>query len=237
MLEVWYSSEVTTAYTIPTTHRLSALDAVKKGVADALSLTVARVYSYYTLQAYLLFMYDLTKLKQAIEDATEHFRRELAGIRTGKAAPAILDGITVDAYGTNVPLQQVATITIEDARTLRVAPWDNSQVHAVEHALQTQNLGLSLSTDEKGVRVSFPELTSDRREQLVKLTHTKLEEARATLRQERDRVWQDIQKQEKEKSLSEDEKFRAKDAMEKIVREGNDVLDEMTKRKETELAA
>jgi ribosome recycling factor len=182
-------------------------------------------------------MYDFSSLTTALADIQEHFTKELAGIRTGQAAPAILDTIQVDAYGTLMPLKQVGSITIEDARTLRVSAWDAGQVKAIEHALQSADLGVSISTDEKGVRVSFPELTSERRDQLTKLTKSKLEDARAAVRRARDETWQDIQKLEKDKELSEDEKFSAKEKMETQIQNANKALEEGAKRKETELAA
>jgi len=180
-------------------------------------------------------MYDFKTFKQSITDVTEHFKEELSAIRTGRAAPALLDNVKVDSYGTKVPINQVGSVTVEDARTLRVAPWDLQTVHAVESAIQDADLGVSVSSDEKGVRVTFPELTSERREQLIKLTKTKLEEARVTLRRHREDVWTDIQKQEKDGTLSEDDKFRSKEEMEKLVKDGNTVFDEMADKKEKEL--
>jgi len=182
-------------------------------------------------------MYDLRELKKSLADVAERFKTELAGIRTGRAAPALLDQVRVEAYGSSLPLSQVGSVTVEDARSIRVSPWDHAQVKAIEKAITEANLGVSLSSDERGVRVSFPDLTSERREQLMKLMKQKLEESRTAVRRARDAVWQDIQKQEKEKLISEDEKFRSKEQMEKVVQEGNAVLDEMAKRKEDELKA
>lgn len=182
-------------------------------------------------------MYDFSKLQLSTKESAAHFKSELTAIRTGQAAPALLDAVKVVAYDSIVPLNQVGSVTIEDARTLRVAAWDLSQVKAIEDAISKADLGVSLSTDEKGVRVSFPELTSERREQLMKLTRTKLEEARTVLRRARDEAWQEIQKKEKEKEMSEDDKFTAKEQMEKHVQEGNKELEDMAKRKEDELQA
>ena len=182
-------------------------------------------------------MYDLSTLKRSLAEATDHFKGELATIRTGRAAPALLDAIRVEVYGSSMPLQQVGSISVEDARTLRVSPWDQSQVHTIENAIRDADLGVSLSSDERGVRVAFPELTSERREQLVRVMRQKLEEARTTVRRARDATWQDIQKQEREKLMSEDDKFRAKDLMEKVVQEANAALEQLAKNKEVELSA
>lgn len=180
-------------------------------------------------------MYDFSSLSAKIGENKEWLKREYAGIRTGRASPAILDGVKVEVYGSYMPLNQVAGITVEDARTVRVAPWDQSQVRAIEKAIADASLGVSLATDEKGVRVNFPQLTSERREQLLKLTRSKLEEARVALRKDRDHVWNDIQQKEKKGEMSEDDKFRAKEDMQKHIDKGNDELEALTSKKEIEL--
>jgi ribosome recycling factor len=180
-------------------------------------------------------MYDFKPLKTSIEDTVSHYKEELSTIRTGRAVPALLDAIRVDSYGTKVPLNQVASVSAEDARTLRVSPWERDAISQIEQAIKEADLSVSLSSDEKGVRVSFPELTSDRRVQLIKLTNTKLEESRITLRRHREDVWTDIQKQQKEGELSEDEKFSSKEEMEKIIKDGNKKLEELAEKKEQEL--
>lgn len=180
-------------------------------------------------------MYDFKKLKTSIEEATEHFKGELMSIRTGRAAPGLLDSVRVDSYGTKVPLNQVGSVTIEDARSLRVTPWELDAINQIQQAISDANLGVSVSSDGKGVRVSFPELTSERRAQLVKLTNTKLEEARIALRRHREDVWDDIQKKQKNAEMSEDDKFRAKEDMEKLIKAGNDNLEVLADKKVTEL--
>jgi len=183
------------------------------------------------------YMYDFKTLEKALTAAADHYKEELAGIRTGRATPALLDGIRVEAYGTPMPLNQVGSVTIEDARSLRISTWDQSLIKAVEKAITDANLGVSVGADDKGVRVSFPELTSERREQLMKLTRAKLEEARTAVRHARDECWQDIQKQEKDKVMTEDDKFRSKDKMEEIVKKANQTLEGMAVKKEEELNA
>jgi len=182
-------------------------------------------------------MYDFKKLSKEIEDVTEHFKGELTSIRTGRAAPALLDSVRVDSYGTKVPLNQVGSVTIEDARTLRVTPWELDAINQIQQSISDANLGVSVSSDGRGVRVSFPELTSERRAQLIKLTNTKLEEARIALRRHREAVWDDIQKKQKDAEISEDDKFRAKDEMEKLIKTGNDNLEVLADKKEIELNA
>lgn len=179
--------------------------------------------------------YDFKPFDKRILEITERLTKELGSVRTGRAAPAILDAVQVESYGTRMALNQVASMSVEDARTLRVVPWDMSLAKDIEKAITVANLGLSVGVDEKGVRVFFPELTAERRASLVKLAKEKVEEARTLLRVARDDVWSDIQKQEREGAMSEDDKFRSKDDMQKKVDTANKSFDELFTRKETEL--
>ncbi len=133
--------------------------------------------------------YDFKPFETKIKQITEHLTQELGGVRTGRAAPTILDGIQVESYGMRMPINQVANISIEDARTLRIVPWDAAQTKEIEKAIVQANLGISVGADEKGVRVFFPELTSERRVQLVKLAKERIEESKTSLRVARDEVW------------------------------------------------
>lgn len=180
--------------------------------------------------------YDFKPFEKKIAEVVAHAGKELAGIRTGRAAPAILDGVQVESYGSRVGLNQVGAISVEDAKTLRVAPWDSALGKEIEKAIVAANLGLSVSSDERGVRVSFPELTAERRASLVKLSKEKVEECRARLRGLRDEVWSDIQKRQKDGAMSEDEKFRGKDEMQKRVDAANKQFDDLLTRKEKEIA-
>jgi len=182
-------------------------------------------------------MYDFKPFEKKIAEITDRLGKELAGIRTGRATPMILDSVFVESYGTRMSLNQVANISVEDARTLRVTPWDQSQAKEIEKAITVANLGLSVGADEKGVRVFFPELTADRRTSLMKLAKEKLEEIRTSLRGARDDVWNDIQKREKEGTLSEDDKFRTKDEMQKRVDAANKAFDAALERKEKEITS
>lgn len=180
--------------------------------------------------------YDFKPFEAQIKSIQEKLIKELSGVRTGRATPAILDSIMIESYGTRMGLPQVANISVEDARTLRIAPWDMSNAKEIEKAITVANLGLSVGMDERGVRVNFPELTGERRVQLVKLAKEKVEEARTSLRSARDHVWNDIQKKEKDSVMTEDEKFRAKDEMQKRVDNAGKVFDEALARKEKEIA-
>jgi ribosome recycling factor len=177
--------------------------------------------------------YELSSFKKNLDSKIEWLKHELSGIRTGRATPALLDSISVEVYGSKMRLQELASIGVEDARTLYISPWDGSQVKPIEKAVTVADLGVSVGSDEKGVRVSFPELTSERREQLMKLTRAKLEEARIAVKNERTKVLNDIG----ESDVSEDEEKRLKVEVQKLVDDTNDSLEGVTKKKEAELAS
>ncbi|MFA5889218.1 MAG: ribosome recycling factor [Candidatus Paceibacterota bacterium] len=181
-------------------------------------------------------VYNFFPLKQETKNIEEWLKREFATIRTGRATPAILDGVRVEAYGADMAIMELANISVEDARSLRVTPWDMSQVKAIEKGITASDLGLSVTVDDKGIRVIFPELTSDRRIGLMKIAKQKLEDAKVTLRTEREKIIKDIEKQEKEKIISEDEKFRLKTELQKMLDDTSRVLDEMFVKKEREIS-
>ncbi len=160
---------------------------------------------------------------------------EFSGIRTGQAAPALLDSVKVESYGARMPINQLGTVSVEDARTLRVSIWDASQVKAVETAIREADLGVSLAVDSSGMRVIFPELTSERRAQLLKLAKHKHEEARVSVKAAREEAMKDIDKREKEGEISEDQKFAEKETVQGKVEATNRKLDELVSSKEVEI--
>lgn len=179
--------------------------------------------------------YDFTKLKNKIKETEDWMKKEYTGIRTGMASPQLLDNVMVESYGQRLPINQVGSVSIADPKSLLVTPWDISQVKAVEKAITLANLGVSLKTDEKGVRIFFPDLTSERRELLMKVAKEKLEHGKITIRNIREEVWSDIQTKEKEGGMSEDERFRFKGEMQKLVDAGNKMLEEIFTKKEKEI--
>jgi len=170
-----------------------------------------------------------------LNNVEEWLNGEYSGIRTGQAAPALLDSIKVQSYGSSVSLNQVGSIGIEDARTLRVSCWDASQIPAVEKAITEANLGVSVATDSSGLRVIFPELTSERRAQLLKLAKNKLEDARVRVRGARDEAMKALDAEEKAGGMGKDEKFAKKDQIQKKVDETNQILEQVFDAKEVEI--
>jgi len=179
--------------------------------------------------------YNLTFLENKLEEVQTWLSGEFSSIHTGRAIPALLDGVAIDSYGSKTAVNHVAAVTTEDPRTLRVAPWDKSQIKDIEKAINDANLGVSTSSDDQGLRVFFPELTTERRQAFVKITKEKLEDARVSVRGEREKVWSDIQVKENTGELSEDDKFRLKDELQKMVDEANKKLEKMADKKEEEV--
>jgi ribosome recycling factor len=179
--------------------------------------------------------YSFDAFTKAVAETTDWLQREYGGIRTGRATPMILDSVTVESYGSMMSIKEVGSVGVEDARTLRVTPWDPSQVKAIEKGITAANLGLSVVTDERGLRIVFPELTADRRDQLTKLAKSKLEDARVAIRKARDEANKTLEAEEKSGGVSEDEKFRLKAELQKKVDAANTALEEMFAKKEAEM--
>ncbi len=178
--------------------------------------------------------YDLSPVKAKMQEVKEWLSKEFLTINTGRATPAVLDGVVIDSYGTKVAISHVAAITVEDPRTLRVVPWEKDNMMLIEQAVNEADLGVSVSADDMGLRVSFPELTTERREQFVKIVKERLEDARISVRAEREKIWTDVQEKEKEGELSEDEKFQLKKDIQDLVDETNNALEALAEKKEVD---
>lgn len=179
--------------------------------------------------------YDFTNFKNEIKSIEEWLVKEYISLHTGRATPSVLDGVSVENYGSKQSISHVASIGIEDARTLRVNPWDKSVIKEIEKAINASSLGLSVSVDDEGVRVAFPELTIERKEALIKVVKSKLEDARVSVRSERENAVSDIERKEKDKEISEDDKFSLKEELQKMVNEANNKLEEISMRKEQDI--
>jgi ribosome recycling factor len=179
--------------------------------------------------------YNYAKLKSDLSATEAWLQKELSSIRTNRANPAILDAVRVEAYGSDMAITGVASVTNDDPRTIRITPWDQSLVKSIEKSIVAANLGVSVAVDDKGIRVSFSELTGERRKEIVKTAKEKLEQARIQLRKHRDEVNSDIDKKEKEGGMGEDEKFRFKADVQKQVDESGKKLQDMFDKKEKEI--
>jgi ribosome recycling factor len=180
--------------------------------------------------------YDFSKLDGGIKETHAWLEREYTGIRTGRASPALLDTIKPEVYGTRTPIQQIGSVAIEDARTIRIVPWDKSVGKAIEKAITEADLGVSVVTDDQGLRVIFPDLTAERRTILGKLAGEKNEHARVTLRGHRTDAMKDLDAAEKEGGMGEDELKRLKEEVQKKIDAGSSALDALLAKKHAEIA-
>jgi ribosome recycling factor len=179
--------------------------------------------------------YNFSNFKTELKKVEEFLGKEYSQLNIGRASPMVLDSVSVESYGSFVPLKNVASVSIEDPKTLRVAPWDKSQIKGIEKAIVGSNLGLSVATDDLGIRVIFPQLTTETRQTLVKVLKEKLEESRITVRREREVVMEDIEAKKKESKMTEDEMFRGKEELQKIINETNNNLEILFEKKEKEV--
>ena len=179
--------------------------------------------------------YNFSNFKLEIKKIEEFLSKEYSQLNIGRASPMVLDGINVESYGSFVPLKNVASVSIEDPKTLRIAPWDKTQIKGIEKAIVGSNLGLSVATDDQGIRVIFPQLTTETRQTLVRVLKEKLEESRISVRREREAVMEDIEAKEKEGKMTEDDRFRAKEELQKIINETNNNLEAIFEKKEHEV--
>lgn len=179
--------------------------------------------------------YNFSIVKEEFKKIEERLTKEYSGLHTGRATPAVLDGVYVEAYGSKMPIHALASIGIEDPKTLRVSPYDSSVLKDIERGIQSAQLGLSVSTDDSGLRVIFPMLTTETRVKLVKVLKERLEDARILVRKARESTWDDVQAKEKAGTMSEDDKFRGKDELQKHVDETNAKLEAIFEKKEKEV--
>lgn len=161
---------------------------------------------------------------------------ELASIRSGRATPALLNKITVDYYGTQTPLNQVANISVPEPRLLVIAPYDKSSIAAIEKSINASDLGITPNNDGTVIRLSFPQLTEDRRKEMIKLAHVRAEDGRVAIRGVRRHAKQELERMKKDGTLSEDEERAAENQLQKLTDKYVHEVDENLKRKEAELS-
>jgi ribosome recycling factor len=175
------------------------------------------------------------EVRKRMEAQIDHVRRELGGVRTGRASVTILDTVQVDAYGSHMPLNQVASLSIPEPTMIFAQPFDPSLMGAVEKAIRSSNLGLNPTNDGKVVRIPIPPLTEERRKELSKLVHRFTEEGRNGVRQVRRDANDRLKKLLKDHKISEDDERRGLDEVQKITDQQIGLIDELQKKKDTEL--
>ncbi|MGZ4132128.1 MAG: ribosome recycling factor [Actinomycetota bacterium] len=170
-----------------------------------------------------------------MEQAVSHLKEDLAGIRTGRATPAVLNRITVEYYGTPVPLNQLAGVSVPEPRLLQIQPFDRGAVSAIEKAIMSSDLGITPSNDGTVIRLAFPPLTEERRKELVKQVHHRAEEGRVAVRNVRRHAKDELEKLEREASISEDDLVRAEKELQKLTDRYVAEVDQIQSHKEQEL--
>lgn len=179
--------------------------------------------------------YDQKELKRRMDGAISAFKSDIASLRTGRASANILDPVMVEAYGSRVPLNQVANITVPEARMLGVSIWDKSMVRAVEHAIRDSNLGLNPIIDGQSLRIPLPELNEERRKSLVKVAHDYAEKARVAARHVRRDGMDSLKKAEKDGDMSQDDSRVQSDKVQKMTDETISEIDRLLAEKEKEI--
>ncbi len=177
----------------------------------------------------------ISQSKIRMEKAVEDFRKELSGVRTGRANVSLLDHIRVDYHGTPMPVNQLGTLNVPDATMIVIAPWDPTAVPLIDKAIRTSDLGLNPASDGKVLRVPIPALTEDRRKDMVKHIHKVLENHRTAVRNIRRDIKEAVEKLEKEKKISEDEKKRTLDELEKLTQSETKKIEDLSAMKEKEV--
>ena len=177
----------------------------------------------------------LGQARMRMEKAVEDFRKELATIRTGRANTGLLDSIRVDYHGTSMPVNQLGTLSVPDPTVIVISPWDPSAVAMIDKAIRTSDLGLNPASDGKVIRVPIPSLTEERRRDLVKHIHKVLENHRTAVRNIRRDVKEAVEKLEKEKKISEDDKKRTLEELEKVTHQETKKIEDLSALKEKEV--
>lgn len=181
-------------------------------------------------------------IKDALKDATirmksslQSLEDDLAGIRTGRATPALVERLSVEYYGAPTPLQQLATFSVPEPRQILIKPFDPSTIKEIERAIQTSDLGLTPSNDGKVIRLTLPPLTQERREELVRVVNARVEEGRVSVRNIRRDVIKDMREFEDEKLISEDDLKRGEDDIQKLTDEYIEKMNQVGEEKEEEI--
>lgn len=173
--------------------------------------------------------------KDELEKSINYFKEEIAKIRTGHVNPSIIEDLLVDYYGTKTPLKQMANISVPEPMMLVIQPWSVDSLANIEAAIKMSDLNLTPNNDGEVLRINIPSLNEERRVELVKILNNKAEESRIAIRNIREDVWQEIQDAEKNGEIAEDDKFRGKEKLQKIIDEYNKKIEELRKKKEEDI--
>lgn len=195
------------------------------------------MYKGRSLEALTFAMIDdiLNETKQKMKSALSVYEQDLQGIRSGRASTALVDRLTVDYYGQETEMRQLATISTPEAMQILIRPYDKTAVKAIEKAIQQSDLNINPNVDGEVIRLNMPPLTRERRQELVKFLHRRMEDARVAIRNIRRNANDDLKEFEKEKMISEDDLNRGQDEVQKLTDKHIEEIDEIGKRKEKEI--
>lgn len=177
----------------------------------------------------------IEKNRPEMEKVAEFFRKEMAKIRTGSISPSLIEDVQVDISGQKMSLKQVAAISSPERRQLVIQPWDTSYLKPIEKALQASSIGVSPVVEKNVVRLTLPQLTQELREGILKILSEKAEESRKTLRKWRDEAWSEIQEEARKGLIREDDKFKGKEELQKVVDKYTEEIEELGERKRKEI--
>lgn len=180
-------------------------------------------------------MHDEKRIRSEFEAHCTFLQQELKGLRTGRASAALVEDITVEAYGTMTPLQHLASLSIPDAKTILITPWDKSILKDIEKALTLANLGINPVNDGAGIRLTLPAMTEETRKNLIKIVGQKVEHAKIAIRTQRDKVKEEILKEERAGTLTEDDRFSHLKKLDETTREFTDRAAALGTEKEKEV--
>ncbi|MCJ7829565.1 ribosome recycling factor [Patescibacteria group bacterium] len=183
----------------------------------------------------LMYKEIINKIRPEFDKVMSFLERELAKIRTGRASVSLVEDITVECFDQKFPLKQLAAISLSEPRQIIIQPWDKSYIEPIEKALSRSSLGMSPVVDKDLIRLSLPSLSEEYRKNLLRVLSEKQEDARKTIRRWREKAWDEIQEKFKEKEIREDDKFRAKDELQKLVDEYHKKIEGVEERKKKEI--
>ena len=178
----------------------------------------------------------VNKIKPELDKVVNFLEGEMAKIRTGRATPALVEDVIADCFGQKFPLKQLAAISVSEPKQILIQPWDKSYIESIVSALEKTGVGANPVVDKETIRLNLPPLTQEYRENLARLIAEKKEQARQTVRHFRDGAWDEMQERFREGKIREDDKFRGKDELQKLVDEYNEKVEDITERKKKEVS-
>lgn len=177
----------------------------------------------------------IEEIKPELEKTIEFLKGEIAKIHIGGISPSLIEDTRIEAFGQKLPLKQLASVISEGGRHIVIKPWDSSYIQDIVKSLERGNLNLSLAVEKDLIRINLPPLSEEYRKDLMKIISEKREQARITVRRWRDKAWEEIQEGFRERKISEDDKYRGKDDLQKLVDEYNKKIDEIIEKKKKEI--